>query len=236
MLDAVLFDLDGTLLPMDQEAMIERYMGLLAGFMANYDYEPKKLVNTIWESIGAMMADGTEKTNETVFWEYFRKVYGPRADTDRLAFEEFYATEFGKVRTVCGFNPEAGELIRWLKERGVRLILATQPVFPEIATMQRIRWAGLDPADFELVTTYENARFTKPNPAYYREILEKADLEPENCLMVGNDGREDTAAERAGIEVFLLTDCLLREGEAELNRRPHGTFRELREFLTEKLR
>ena len=99
-----------------------------------------------------------------------------------MSFEEFYATEFGKVRTVCGFNPEAGELIRWLKEQGVRLILATQPVFPEIATMQRIRWAGLDPADFELVTTYENARFTKPNPAYYREILEKADLEPENCL------------------------------------------------------
>ena len=236
MLDAVLFDLDGTLLPMDQKRMVECYMGLLAGFMAHYDYEPKKLVNTIWESIGAMMADGSDDTNEKVFWEHFRKVYGPRADTDRLIFEEFYATEFGKVRMACGFNPEAGELIRWLKEQGVRLILATQPVFPEIATMQRIRWAGLDPADFELVTTYENSRFTKPNPAYYREILEKAGLEPENCLMVGNDGREDTAAEGAGMEVFLLTDCLLREEEAELNRRPHGTFRELREYLTEKLK
>ena len=236
MIDAVLFDLDGTLLPMDQNRMVECYMGLLAGFMANYDYEPKKMVKTIWESIGTMMADGTEKNNETVFWDHFRKVYGPRADSDRPVFEEFYATEFGKVRTACGFNPEAGELIRWLKEQGVRLILATQPVFPEIATMQRIRWAGLDPADFELVTTYENSRFTKPNPAYYREILEKRGLNPENCLMVGNDGREDTAAEKAGIEVFLLTDCLLRGEEAELDRRPHGTFLRLKEYLTEKLK
>ena len=231
MIKAVLFDLDGTLLPMDQGVMIEYYMRLLAEFMVPYGYEPKKLVKTVWEGTGAMMMNSTGKTNETVFWDLFRKVYGPRADTDPALFEEFYATEFGKVRTSCGFNPAAAEVIGALKEKGVRLILATNPLFPRIAATQRIRWAGLDPADFELVTTYENAHYCKPDLRYYQEILNGAGLAPEECLMVGNDAREDMAAEGLGMKVFLLTDCLLHGEGKDLTRWPRGGFEELKAFL-----
>ena len=235
MIKAVLFDLDGTLLPMDQDAMIECYMRLLAGYMAQYEYEPKKLVKTVWEGTEAMMTDDSGKLNEEVFWDLFRQVYGPRADTDKPLFDEFYATEFGKVRTSCGFNPASAELIAWLKEKGVRLILATQPLFPRMATMQRIRWAGLDPADFELVTTYENSRFCKPDPRYYQDILTAAGLAPEECVMVGNDAREDMVAETTGMQVFLLTDCLLHAEGKDLSRWPRGGFGELKEFLTQNL-
>ena len=235
MIKAVLFDLDGTLLPMDQDAMIECYMRLLAGYMAQYEYEPKKLVKTVWEGTGAMMMNQTGNTNEEVFWDLFRQVYGPRADTDKPLFEEFYATEFAKVRTSCGFNPASAELIAWLKEQGIRLILATQPLFPSVATMQRIRWAGLDPADFEIVTTYENARHCKPSLDYYRDILAQADLAPEECLMVGNDAREDMVAETLGMQVFLLTDCLLHAEGKDLTRWNRGGFGELKEFLAQNL-
>ena len=47
MLKAVLFDLDGTLLPMDQDAFVEGYFGLLARKMIPYGYEPEKLVKAI---------------------------------------------------------------------------------------------------------------------------------------------------------------------------------------------
>lgn len=236
MIEAVLFDLDGTLLPMDQEAFINTYLGLLANFMAPYDYEPRKLVKTIWTGTGAMIANNGEKTNEEVFWDHFREVYGPRVDSDQSLFEEFYATEFGKARTSCGFNPASAELIGWLKTRGVRLILATNPLFPRVATCQRIRWAGLDPADFEIVTTYENASFCKPNPDYYRQLLHNTSLNPENCLMVGNDAREDMAAGTLGMEVFLLTDCLINADGADVSCWPHGGFGELKTFLGEKLK
>lgn len=228
---AVLFDLDGTLLPMDQEVFVESYMGQLAGYMAQYDYEPKRLVKTVWEGTGAMMRNDTGRRNEEVFWERFRKEYGPRTDTDKPLFEEFYATGFGKVRTSCGFNPASGELIAWLKEQGIRLILATNPLFPRVATVQRIRWAGLDPADFEIVTTYESSRFCKPDPRYYQDILTLAGLAPEDCVMVGNDAREDMAAEKLGMKVFLLTDCLLHGEGKDLSRWPRGGFGELKEFL-----
>ena len=47
-----------------------------------------------------------------------------------------------------------------VKELGLRAVLATNPIFPAVATRSRIRWAGLEPEDFELCTTYENSRIT----------------------------------------------------------------------------
>lgn len=235
MTKAVLFDLDGTLLPMDQEQFVEKYLGLLAEYMAPCGYEPKALVSTVWKGTSAMMANTGEKTNEQVFWEIFRERYGPRADTDQGLFEEFYATRFAEARTVCGFAPEAAEVMEMLKEKGIRVILATNPLFPRIATVQRVRWAGLDPADFEIITTYETSSFCKPGLDYYREILARAGLKPDNCLMVGNDAREDMAAEMLGMKVFLLTDCLIHGEGEDLSRWPGGGFGELKGFLEENL-
>mgnify|MGYP000081149430 CR=1 FL=1 len=45
----ILFDLDGTLLPMDQDAFVKYYMGLLAQKMAPHGYEPEKLVEAVWK-------------------------------------------------------------------------------------------------------------------------------------------------------------------------------------------
>ena len=73
MIKAVLFDLDGTLLPMDQDVFIECYMGKLVGFMARYDYEPKKLLKTIWRCTGGLMANDTGRRNEELFWDLFRE-------------------------------------------------------------------------------------------------------------------------------------------------------------------
>lgn len=235
MIDTVLFDLDGTLLPMDQDVFVKTYMGLLAAYMAPYGYEPKRLVKIVWDGTVAMMKNESEKTNEEVFWDLFRGAYGPKADTDIPLFDEFYATEFGKARTSCGFNPAAAEVIGMLKAKGIRCVLATNPLFPRTATMQRIRWAGLDPADFELVTTYESSRRCKPNPDYYREVLNAIGAEAANCIMVGNDAREDMIAEKLGMQVFLLTDCLLHEEGKDISVWPNGGFGELKAFLTEKI-
>ena len=236
LIDAVLFDLDGTLLPMDYEGFIQTYMGLLGGYMEEYGYEPRRLVQTVWEGTKAMAVNDGSKTNEEVFWDVFRKTFGPRADTDRELFEEFYAGAFGKTRTACGFDPASAELVRWLKDQGVRLVLATNPLFPRVATVQRIRWAGLDPQDFELVSTFEDFRHCKPNPDYYREVLERLGLDPAKCVMVGNDGVEDVAATQAGLEVFLLEGCLLHPEKAAASGCAMGDMEKLKGFLQEKLR
>ena len=111
--------------------------------------------------------------------------------------------------------------------------MATNPLFPAIATQSRAKWAGLNPEDFEIITTYENSRHCKPNPDYYRDILATLDENPENCVMVGNDVQEDMIAETLGMKVFLLTDNLINRTGEDISRYPHGSFGELMDFIRE---
>ena len=104
------------------------------------------------------------------------------------------------------------------------MVLATNPIFPEIATRQRIKWAGLDIEDFELVTTYENSRFSKPNLNYYTDILAKINVDAKDCMMVGNDVSEDMVTTKLGMKVFLLTQDLINKNNEDINNYPHGNF------------
>ena len=236
MIDTVFFDLDGTLLPMDQDEFIDAYMGLLAKAMAPQGYDPKHLIAAVWSGTRAMMENDGEKTNEEVFWEDFCHIFGPDARKDEPLFAQFYASDFAGARTVCGFAPEAAEIIALLKERGVERVLATAPLFPDIAARQRIRWAGLEPEDFAYITTYENSHYAKPNPDYYRELLEKLGKKGENCLMVGNDVAEDMIPARcAGMQVFLLTPRMVNRRDLDISQYPRGGFAELKEFLLNQL-
>lgn len=228
---AVLFDLDGTLLPQDQDVFVKTYFGLLAKKLAPHGYDPECLIKAIWHGTGAMIANGGQKTNEEVFWDDFCAVFGERARQDMPLFEEFYENEFDGVQSVCGRNPLAAETVAELKVMGYRLVLATNPIFPSIATEKRIRWAGLEPSDFELYTTYENCVCSKPNPQYYVNIMQQLGLKPEECLMVGNDVSDDTAAERAGATVFLLTDCLINKDGRDISAYPQGDFNALMQYV-----
>jgi len=119
-----------------------------------------------------------------------------------------------------------------LNAKGAGLsVLAVLDGFLHFATENRIRWAGLEPDDFALITTYENSTYCKPNPAYYREILEKLGRKAEECLMVGNDVVEDGAAQRLGIPVFFLTPCLINTQGKDISAIPHGGFDELAAYL-----
>lgn len=231
----VLFDLDGTLLPMDQEVFIKAYLGGLAKKLAPYGYDPKALVDGIWAGTGAMVKNDGAATNEEVFWNRFSQLLGADVRKDEPIFNAFYENEFQQVSKVCGFDPQSAQVIHFLKERGCRVVLATNPIFPAIATYSRIRWAGLNDDDFELVTTYENARHCKPNPDYYRDILAAIGETAENCIMVGNDVGEDMIARKLGMEVFLLTDCIINKHNEDVNNYPHGSFPELLTFLDEKI-
>ena len=231
MTKAILFDLDGTLLPMDQEVFVRDYLGRMAAFLAPHGYDPQSLIKAVWAGTGAMVKNDGKALNEDVFWYVFNSILDRDAKQDLALFEEFYRTEFQKAKDSCGFNPAAVEAIRQIKDMGYRLILATNPLFPAIATHSRARWAGLNPEDFELITTYENSRFCKPNPDYYREILGKIALDGSQCLMVGNDVGEDMVAQKLGMKTFLLTDCLINKTAEDISQYPHGSFPELLHYI-----
>ena len=227
----VLFDLDGTLLPMDQDVFIKKYFGLLAQKLAPHGYDPEKLIQAVWAGTKAMVMNNGKVTNKEAFWITCDAALGCKASKDADIHIEFYRNEFNQVQEVCGFEPMAAQIVHSLKDRGYRVVLATNPLFPSIATQNRIRWAGLQPEDFEYITTYEKSHYCKPNPDYYREILEQLHLQPEECLMVGNDVGEDMIAQQLGMKVFLLTDCLINKAGADISQYPNGGFSELANFF-----
>ena len=227
----VLFDLDGTLLPMDQNAFIKAYFGGLARRLAHHGYDPQKLIDAIWQGTAAMVKNNGDVSNEERFWQGFEAAYGKPARQDEELFAAFYREEFDNVSTSCGHTPMAREIIDTVKALGLRVALATNPIFPAMATERRIAWAGLSTSDFELYTTYENSRFCKPNPDYYRDIMKTLGVTPEECLMVGNDVVEDMVAQTLGSRVFLLTDDLINLKNADISVYPHGSYAELLDFI-----
>ena len=230
-ISTILFDLDGTLLPMDQEKFGRAYMKGLTVVAEPAGYSPLLLSTTFMGGIVAMVKNNGEKSNEAVFWDTLEETYGESIRNDIHLFDEYYATDFQKIKDICGFAPRAAELVDHIKKKGYRVVLATNPYFPRAATESRIRWAGLNPEVFELYTTYENSRFCKPNLSYYTEILNQLHVAPEECLMIGNDVSEDMIAEQLGMKVFLLTDCLINKNNTDISAYPHGNMDDLFAFI-----
>lgn len=229
--EMILFDLDATLLPMDQDVFVKEYFKHLARKLSPHGYEARPLVDAVWKGTAAMIRNDGSRSNEDAFWSEFANIFGEDALADRPLFDEFYANEFENARAVCGFNPAAARTVKALKDAGFRVALATNPIFPAAATERRIRWAGLEPEDFELRTTYENSRFCKPNPAYYTDVARQLNVKPSDCLMVGNDVTEDMAAQEAGMSVFLITDCMINRENKDISVYPHGSFEQLEEYV-----
>ena len=233
-LKMVLFDLDGTLLPMDQNTFTRAYFGGLAKKLAPLGYEKDALVSAIWAGSQAMVENDGQKSNEEVFWDSFSAVLGNRVRDDYQSFEEYYRDDFDKVKEVCGYTPSAKAAVMEFKNMGLRVALATNPLFPTEATERRISWTGLSPSDFELFTTYENSKFCKPNLSYYKSILEKLGVKAEECLMVGNDVGEDMIAKELGMDVFLVTDCLINKENKDISEFPNGDLDELIRYVKNK--
>ena len=229
----ILFYLDGTLLPMDQETFVKAYLGGMAKKLAPHGYNPDEMVKAVYAGMKAMTCNDGSCTNEVAFWNAFTGILGEHVKDDMPIFDDYYLNEFQNVKEICGFLPEAAQTVRVLKERGFCVALATTPMFPSIATESRIRWAGLEPEDFEIFTTYENYHFCKPSLNYYKEVIEKLGVKPEECLMVGNDVGEDMVTEELGMKVFLLPADLINKVGKDVSVYPQGDLYDLMKFVDE---
>lgn len=228
----VLFDLDGTLLPMDEKVFVNAYFRELAKKGVEHGCtDAETLVAAVWKGTGAMVKNDGKVKNDARFWQVFTSEMNEDEGRLRPVFDRFYAEEFHRVKDVVGENPLAKRVVQGLKERGYDVILATNPLFPKVAVNTRLSWLGLGLEDFLEVTSYEDYSYCKPNPEYFREILQKTGKSPEECLMVGNDAEEDLAAQELGISVFLVTDCLINEKKRDISDVPQGSFEELIRYL-----
>lgn len=221
----VLFDLDGTLLPLEMETFIGAYFKTLCGRFPQFD--SREVVKAVWAGTGAMVQNDGSRTNRETFADVFSKTLGVDYYEHEAEFLDYYANEFQQVAAVCRPSDLSRCIVTTLQEKGYTVAVATNPIFPEIATRSRLRWAGLDGVDFPLVTTFETSTCAKPSPAYYRQVCERLAVRPEDCIMVGNDVLEDGVAKSLGMEVLLIRDCLVNEKQLPTEGFSMGSLAEL---------
>ena len=210
MLKAVFFDLDGTLLPLNEEKFTHAYFNLLADYMKQYGFEKKEIINIISLGVKAMYLNDGTKTNEEAFWDCFYGLTNDRVTDYKSIFTKFYSTSFLKTIECTEPNPDAVKIIKEIKNLGLKVILTTNPIFPAIATNNRMGFIGLKLEDFDYVTSYENSKYTKPNPLYFKEVMDLFDLKSDEVIFFGNNTKEDGDASRElGIRCYLVTGNII---------------------------
>lgn len=223
MMNTVLFDLDGTLLPMNLDVFIKVYFDALGKHFTNYGYDYETILNAVITGTKAMLANDGKQTNESVFWQQFEASSSLGKEDVQEAFEHFYTDVFPTLNAVTRQNENMIKSVRLLKEKGYTLLLTTNPMFPKEAVEARLHWAGLEPDLFTMMTSYENCCATKPNVLYYEEVIKKQNLKIEECMMVGNDSKEDGVIETLGIPLYLIEDDLIHREETPLQSKWHGS-------------
>ena len=225
-MNTILFDLDGTLVPITQEDFSRVYFGLLIQKAKDMNIDTESMKKGLFGGVNAMVNNDGSALNENAFWQVFLSVTKADREATEPIFRDFYANEFKKVKSVMQPTEISKMLIKTLKDKGYRLILATNPLFPIEAVVERMSWVGLTADDFEYITTYENSSYCKPNPKYFADILEKLNLKAEDCLMVGNNTVEDMAAQKVGIKTFLVTDALENEKNIDISAFDNGRLKD----------
>ena len=233
-----LFDLDGTLLNINMDEFIKYYFDALSREFSDLCESREEFIKILMDSTAEMIKNNGDKTNQEVFMEdFFQKINiseTQSAEGIKKRFDNFYQEQFPKLKKYFQFNKELPlEIIEHLKAKEKKIVLATNPLFPREAVVERLHWAGLSEEDFDFITSYENMNYAKPNPKYYQQILDKIEEQPEDCVMIGNDMGEDTPASDVGIATVIIHDHIIEAENGEEKIRWQGSLKDFAVLLKE---
>lgn len=233
----ILFDLDGTLLPLDQDRFIAGYFSLFISHSQDLGYDGTRAGEALKHGIAAMMKNDGSMTNKERFDRTFSEISGIDSEEFSERFAPFYdeGSHFDSLSVASSPTPLSRKLVTALVAKGYRVVLATSPLFPWQATWRRLHWAGLEAELFETISTYEEHRYIKPHLGYYRQVLQEVGVEPTSALMVGNDVDEDMVASELGMETYLVTDCLINRRNVPIEGYRRGSLQEFSAWCEEAL-
>jgi len=210
--DALLLDLDGTLVGLSYGFFRTTYVEALAPYFAGISLEGFR--DALWAAFGEIMERPREngESNEAGFLRAFSSRTGVEVGEAREAFASFYRVGFPRLASHARSVPMAAELVAGARAAGYRMVLATNPIFPREANIERLSWAGIDPSSFDLIPGVEGFSTCKPQEGFFRDCASSVGADPSRCLMVGNDEEQDLPAAAAGMRTFLVRPYLISRG------------------------
>jgi FMN phosphatase YigB (HAD superfamily) len=225
----LLFDLDDTLIDTNLDAFVPAYFQALGQHLSGR-VAPDVMFRALLTGTYLMSeSEDPAHTLEEIFdSSFYEQLEIPKEELAEV-LDDFYENVFPGLASHTKQREEAGSLINWAVSCGFRVAIATDPLFPRKATYHRIRWAGIDPEQMELISTFEHFHFTKTHPAYYAEVLGRLGWPEGPVLMVGNDVNRDLEpAHRLGLATYFVDGESAQGPGFEAG---HGRLEDLRPWL-----
>ncbi|NQT26325.1 HAD family hydrolase [candidate division KSB1 bacterium] len=206
MIEAVLFDIDNTLILFDETKFFEAYISKLTPVYVDV-FSPEEFYKRLIGGSRAMLRNNGQKSNADYYMNTFCHGMGEKREEFWNRFERFYDTEFDAFSDLVTPIEGVSEIFNEIHEIGLKIVIASHPLWPERVQQIRLNWAGLDGFPYDWITHIENTKYCKPQVEYYQEISDSIQIPPEKCLMVGNDPVNDMVAGLAGMKTYLVTDA-----------------------------
>jgi FMN phosphatase YigB (HAD superfamily) len=226
----LLLDLDDTLLYTNVGEFVPAYFQAFANHLKRR-IQPEAMLPALTNGTKLMLAseDPTRTLQEVFETEFYPQLGIPKAEL-KEEIDDFYDNVFPSLESVTKRREGTRELVEAAFAKGYKVVIATDPLFPRKAILHRIRWAGLEPERFDLISSFETFHFTKAHPAYYAEVLGRLGWPDGPVLMVGNDvDRDLVPAQKLGLAAYQVDGSSAASPVSEAVRR--GNLIDLRSWL-----
>lgn len=204
----LLIDLDGTLLGAHPKRLHWYFITAFVRALKKSGFGFFKSLS-ILHHLKLSVRNSDHQMNGVVNWDkavvFFSQLTGLSEEDSREQLTKISMQCFVHAAPSLYAMKEAQEFMAWAKSH-YRLVLATNPLWPYAVVEYRLSIAGISPSEFEFITHAENMSSCKPNVHYYQELKSKLILNPEECLMIGNDEKKDGPAREIGVEVVIINN------------------------------
>jgi HAD superfamily hydrolase (TIGR01549 family) len=207
MLKAVLFDIDNTLILYDEARFLQSYFPMVADRFKDI-IPTDRFADKLMQATLVMHQNDGSMTNRERFLGAFCQDRDWSRDDIWSRFENFYLEDWDKLKDAVKIPDHTRDVFRIIGRKGLKIVIATNPIFPQIAQMKKLEWAGLGDIHAALVTNIDNMSFCKPQLGYFRQICQEIDEKPGDCLMVGDDPANDMVAAKIGMKTYQTIDSL----------------------------
>jgi FMN phosphatase YigB (HAD superfamily) len=199
----VLIDMDGTLIG-QPGALFHNLFAIFALFRLKGLGSYSDLYRAVNKTIQTVLSPHQFANNEDAFFETLaRELNVTRQKLERFS-GRFFDSDYPFICLFLHKEPNARRLLDLLHATGRHVTLATNAIFGRREIELRLKASDLYLHDFDLVTSWDVMKSTKPHSAFFEETLRKIGGAPESTVMIGNDPFYDLPAHQLGIETLLV--------------------------------
>ena len=188
MIKAVLFDMDGTVF--DTEVIYRR-----CWFRAAKDVGFEADIDSFLRCVCGL--------NLTDMKTFFYRTYGTRSSFEVLWERWLECIEDEIQRGILPLKAGAPEILFTLKQRGIKIALATSSGRKTVA--RYLQMSHLEDV-FDVIMTGDQVEHSKPHPEIFLKAAERLGIAPEHCVVVEDAPHGVRAGYAAGMKTVMVPD------------------------------